>query len=236
MKNVPAVVQIVLGQVYAMSNYILKYSRDERVRYISHLDFIRTFHRTVRRTDLKMSFSQGFNPHPVMTIAMPLSVGVTSDSEYIKIGFCEDYSCDEIKQKLNNEFPPGFRIEAVVMADGKKYDFTKLTRAVYRVEAECNDVSKFDAAAFMDNAELKVMKKSKSGIKEADIRPYIYDFSVKIEDDRKMIIKMCVAAGNEYNLKPDSVIDAMEKYTDDFKVEFFSIHREKILAQDKELI
>lgn len=225
-----------MGQVYVMSNYILKYSRDERVRYISHLDFIRTFHRAVRRADLKMSFSQGFNPHPVMTIAMPLSVGITSDSEYIKIGFEEDYSCDEVMKRLNDAFPPGFKIETVVIQDGKKYDFAKLNRAVYTVELECNDSSLFDAEKFMANRELLVMKKTKSGTKESDIRPYIYDFSASVTDSQKMKLTMCLAAGNEYNLKVDSVIDAMQKYTDGFTVEFFCTHRAKILAGKNELI
>ena len=67
-----------------MSNYVLKYKRDERVKYISHLDFVRLFHRTVRRAGVSFLYSQGFNPHPIMTVAMPLSVGVTSDCEYLK--------------------------------------------------------------------------------------------------------------------------------------------------------
>lgn len=75
-----------------MSNYILKYSRDERVKYISHLDFVRLFHRTVRRTGMNFMFSNGFNPHPIMMVAQPLSVGVTSDCEYMKVGFDGDYS------------------------------------------------------------------------------------------------------------------------------------------------
>ncbi|MBO5059803.1 MAG: DUF2344 domain-containing protein [Clostridia bacterium] len=219
-----------------MSNYVLKYTRDERVKYISHLDFIRTFHRTVRRAGLLMSFSQGFNPHPVMTIAMPLSVGVTSSCEYIKIGFEGDYSEQEIADRLNEAFPKGFKITAVKRTEGKEHDFAKLDRAVYVVEAECGDASAFDAEKFLQNSELLVMKKSKSGVKEADIRPYIYDFSAKCTADNKLILTMCLAAGNTYNLKPDSVIDAMEKYTDGFSVEFFCVHREKILAGTEELI
>ena len=218
-----------------MSNYVLKYSRDERVKYISHLDFIRTFHRTVRRAGLLMSFSQGFNPHPVMTIAMPLSVGVTSDSEYIKIGFQEDYSEQEIMEKLNASLPVGFKILAVRKTEGKELDFAKLDRVIYDVELEwCGQP--FDAEKFLENKELKVMKKSKSGVKEADIRPYIHSFEVLNQKDNKMKIKMCLSAGNNYNLKPDSVIDAMEKYTEEFKVEFFATHRAKILAGNKELM
>lgn len=218
-----------------MSNYVLKYKRDDRVKYISHLDFIRTFHRTVRRAGLLMSFSQGFNPHPVMTIAMPLSVGVTSDSEYIKIGFAEDYAEEEIKERLNSALPCGFEILKVRKTEGKELDFAKLDRAVYNVELEWSG-NGFDAKEFLENKELKVMKKSKSGVKEADIRQYIYDFTVNNQSESKMEITMCLAAGNEYNLKPDTVIDAMEKYTDGFKVEFFATHRAKILTANGELM
>lgn len=217
-----------------MSKYVLKYSRDSRVKYISHLDFIRMFHRAVRRAGLSMEFSEGFNPHPVMTVAMPLSVGVTSDSELIKMGFSEDYGPLDIKNRLNEALPAGFQIKNVVKTEGKKHDFTKLDRAVYDVALECT--GDFDAGKFLANNELVVMKKTKSGEKEADIREYIYDFSVTEKEDGKMQITMTIAAGNLYNLKPDTVILAMEKYTEGFSVEFFCSHRAKILAGDKELL
>ena len=92
------------------------------------------------------------------------------------------------------------------------------------------------ASDFLENKELKVMKKSKSGVKEADIRPYIYDFSAETIEKSKMLLKMCIAAGNEYNLKVDSVIDAMVRYTEGFEIDFFSTHREKILAGDADLL
>ncbi len=218
-----------------MSNYVLKYARDNRVKYISHLDFIRMFHRAVRRAGLLMTFSQGFNPHPVMTVAMPLSVGVTSDCEYMKIGFEGDYSEEEIKDRINAAFPLGYEILKVTKTEGKQHDFSKLDRAVYTVEIECN-AHVFDATGFLKNKELLVMKKTKSGEKEADIRPYIFDFSVENKSEDKMVIRMCVAAGNTYNLKPDTVISAMEKYTDGFLVDFYCVHRDKLLAGDKELL
>lgn len=219
-----------------MSKYVLKYSRDERVKYISHLDFIRTFHRTVRRAGLSMSFSQGFNPHPVMTIAMPLSVGITSECEYMKIGFDEDYSEQEIKERLNDAFPKGFEIVKVCRTEGKEHDFANLDRAVYIVEAECNDSSLFDAEKFLQNDELKVMKKSKSGVKESDIRPYIYSFESENCGKDKIKLTMCIAAGNNYNLKPDTVIEAMQKYNDGFEIDFFCVHRKRISAGENDLI
>lgn len=217
-----------------MSNYVLKYSRDERVRYISHLDFVRMFHRAVRRSGLLMSFSQGFNPHPIMTVAMPLSVGVTADGELMKIGFEEEYTGAEIMEALNRALPDGFRIVAAAKAEGKNPDFSKLDRAVYTVELETKAPIDLDLEKFLQNPALLVMKKSKSGVRESDIRPHIFWMRLEASDGCLHKISMCVSAGNQYNLKPDTVIEAMEKYIDDFFAEFFMVHRNAMLAGNVE--
>lgn len=219
-----------------MSNYVLKYKKGEEVKYLSHLDFVRMFHRTVRRSGLPMSYSQGFNPHPIMTVAMPLSVGVTSDCEYMKIGFDGDFSGDEIKQRLNRAFPKGFEILAAVKTEGKKHDFAKLDRAEYSIEAETENEYIPDTEMFLQNEKILVMKKSKSGVKESDIRPYIYDLKVTEANGSRITLNMVVAAGNNYNLKPETVLEAMEKYLTDFKPTFSMSHRKNIFAGEAELI
>ncbi|MGN0148980.1 MAG: TIGR03936 family radical SAM-associated protein [Clostridia bacterium] len=217
-----------------MSNYILKYSRDDRVKYISHLDFMRLFHRAVRRSGLPFVFSQGFNPHPIMTVAQPLSVGVTSDCEFMKVGFDGEFSETELLIRLNSSMPPGYKVTAARKVEGKEIDITKIDRAVYTVEIECNHA--IDVEEFMANNELKVMKKSKSGVKESDIRPYIYELEHLSSDGNVQTYQMCLSVGSSYNLKPDSVIDAMEKYCDGFKAEFFAVHRNKMTWGGKEYI
>lgn len=215
-----------------MSKYVIKYSRGEEVKYISHLDFVRFIHRVIRRANLPMEFSQGFNPHPIMTVAMPLSVGVTASGELMKIGFDGDFSEEYIKDTLNENMPRGFEIKDV--KKDNKYDFSKLDRAEYIVNIETD--SQIDIDKFLENPELKVMKKSKSGIKEADIRPYIYKIEETEKGDGYITLKMCIAAGNLYNLKPETVIDAMKKYSENFIPKFFTVHREKLLAGKKEII
>jgi len=217
-----------------MSNYILKYSRDDRVKYISHLDFVRLFHRTIRRTGMNFMFSQGFNPHPIMTVAQPLSVGVTSDSEYMKVGFDGDYSDEEVVETINNSFPPGYKILAAKRVEGKEIDLTKLDRAVYTVEVEYE--GEYDLDALLANKELKVMKKSKSGIKESDIRPYIYSIEKIADENGILTLKMCLSVGSTYNLKPESVIDAMVKYCDNFKAGFMSVHRNSMMYGNREFL
>ena len=200
------------------------------MKYISHLDFVRLFHRAVRRTNLQFMFSQGFNPHPVMTVALPLSVGVTADGEYMKVGFDGDYGEDEVKNTINAALPAGYKIIAVKKVEGKEIDLTKLDRAVYTVEAETD--GDFDALKFLENEELIVPKKTKSGIKDSDIRPYIYDLKVENSENGVTVFKMTVAAGSAYNLKPDTVIDAINKYTDGVTVGFFKVHRNAMLRGD----
>lgn len=217
-----------------MSNYIIKYGRDDRVKYISHLDFMRCFHRAVRRSPLQFMFSQGFNPHPIMTIAQPLSVGVTSESEYMKVGFDGEYDGDYIVKTLNAVMPPGFQIYAAKKVDGKNLDITKLDRAVYVVEIECT--GDFDADDFIKNKELKVMKKSKSGVKESDIREHIFYIKKLSRTNGILTLEMCVSVGSAYNLKPESVVDAMEKYSENFKSSFISVHRKKMLCGNKEYL
>ena len=219
-----------------MSNYIIKYSKGDSVKYISHLDFVRTFHRAARRGGLLMEYSGGFNPHPVMTIAMPLSVGVTSETEYMKIGFLDDYTEEEIKSRLNAAFPEGLFVIAVKKLTEKEKMFSKINKVVYKTEIECNDSSLFDSDAFLSNKQLLVMKKTKSGEKKADIRPYIYEFEAKKSEKNKIEVKMCLAAGNDYNLKVETVLAAMEKYSEGFEITFSMSHRVKILADDKEIL
>lgn len=217
-----------------MSNYVLKYSRDDRVKYISHLDFVRLFHRTIRRSGMNFVFSQGFNPHPIMTVAQPLSVGVTSDCEYMKVGFDGEYSEQEIVETINNAFPPGYKILAAKHVEGKEIDITRIDRAVYTAEFEYEGNAEPEKLLLYD--ELKVMKKSKSGLKESDIRPYIYSIEKTADENGIAVIRMCIAIGSVYNLKPQSVIDAMEKYLDNFKAGFMTVHRNLMTIGDKELL
>ena len=211
-----------------MSNYILKYKRDERVKYISHLDFVRLFHRTVRRSGVPFIYSQGFNPHPVMTVAMPLSVGVTSDCEYMKVGFEDVFSCEEIKERINSSFPPGFEICDVIKLKAKEIDLTKINKARYTVEVELGNDSDIDVDVFLENSEILVMKKSKSGVRESDIRPYIYELKKISKETNVVTLKMCLACGSSYNLKPDTVIDAISKYLS-VEIKFICVHRNELV-------
>ena len=213
-----------------MSKYILKYARDERVKYISHLDFIRLFHRTVRRSGVDFLFSEGFNPHPIMTVAMPLSVGVTSDGEYMKVGFTDKYPPEEILKRINDSFPPGYTALAIYKLQGKEIDLTKINKAEYTIKCEIEDgYSPCDISKFLEQKSVTVMKKTKSGVNPSDIRPYIYSLSEVNTAGKTVTYKMCLSCGNTYNLKPETVITGMEATDKGFKSSFICVHRNGLL-------
>lgn len=207
-----------------MSNYVIKYSRGDRVKYISHLDFVRMFHRTVRRAGLPFVFSQGFNPHPVMTVAVPLSVGVTADGEYMKVGFDTALSEAEIADELNRALPDGFKVRAVKRVEGKELDFNVIERAVYELDAEAENPDAFNAERLLERGELCVMKKSKSGERETDIRPLIYSAERIAPVSGNLGLRVCLAAGNNATLKPETFVAAVNKYTA-AEIGFFMSHR-----------
>lgn len=217
-----------------MAKYIVKYGRDERVKFISHLDFVRCFHRAVRRSKLNFEFSQGFNPHPVMTIAQPLPVAVTSESEYMKVGLVGDFTDNEICDELNSSMPPGFRVYKVKRVEGKEIDLTKINMAEYITEIECNVPC--NCESLLDFNELIVPKKTKSGVKDSDIRPYIYRIENMGYNDGVMTVKMTVACGSDYNLKPQTVVEAMAKYLEGFTFQFCQSHRLSMLINGKEVM
>ena len=215
-----------------MSKYILEYARDHRVKYISHLDFIRMFHRAVRRSGVDFLFSEGFNPHPIMTVAMPLSVGVTSDGEYMKVGFEDNFSENEIKARINAALPPGFEIKSVYKLKAKEIDLTKIKTAEYTVVAELESGSKpCLPEEILSKEYVVVMKKSKSGEKPSDIRPHIYSIEMLDDSNGCAVYKMKLSCSNAYNLKPETVISAMESLNNSFKASFLCIHRNRLVLE-----
>lgn len=217
-----------------MAKYILKYGRDDRVKFISHLDFVRCFHRAVRRSKLNFEFSQGFNPHPVMTIAQPLPVAVTSECEYMKVGLVTELSEKEIAAELDKSMPPGFYVYNVRQVEGKEIDLTKIDMAEYITEIECENPGDIDF--ILNQKELIVPKKTKSGVKDSDIRPHIFEIENIGFKDGIQILRMVISCGSQYNLKPETVVSAMEKYCNGFKPTFTASHRKRMLINKEEVM
>ncbi|MDL2289676.1 TIGR03936 family radical SAM-associated protein, partial [Clostridia bacterium OttesenSCG-928-F22] len=114
---------------------IAKFTKEEPVRYISHLDIQRLFGRAFRRTDIPITYSKGFNPHPVLSFAMALPLGQTSSGEYMDIGLDAAVSTEEFIEKCNASLPQGIRIlEARMVGDKFPSLMSKVLLADYTIK------------------------------------------------------------------------------------------------------
>ncbi|WDC83872.1 TIGR03936 family radical SAM-associated protein [Caloramator sp. mosi_1] len=102
-----------------MNRYVFKLKKIGNTKYISHLDTMRTLHRAIRRAGLPLTYSKGFNPHPSISFASPLSVGVESLAEYIDIEFDSILKAKEIIEKLNVNLPIGMEVLKVIPINKK---------------------------------------------------------------------------------------------------------------------
>ena len=207
------------------SNYFLRYEKTENAKYVSHLDFVRMFGRALRRAHLPMAYSEGFNPHPLLGFALPLSVGYTSECEILEISLTENLAPSEIMDRLNAVLPGGVKI---LSAHEGKSNMKKLDIALYQVYPEKTPPGTLE---FLSMDKILIEKKTKSGIKETDIRPDIKDIKVTLGK-----IEMTLSAGSRNNLKPEVVIAAMNKYIAGYNSGDCKYHRKQIYDMDMNVI
>ena len=212
-----------------MNKYRLKYQKSEEARYISHLDFVRTIGRTFKRANLPVKYTQGFNPHIIMSVALPISVGVLSNSEYMDIELIENMKTSDLIQSINDNIPLGLKIlDAKKLTDSDK-SFNKIESAKYLVYTIGNgDINVED---FLSLKEVVVEKKTKKGISDVDIRKDIKDIKYLGKDEEYDVFVMQLSAGSIANLKPETVLNAFCKFMG-YKTDFYKVVRTNIYFEN----
>lgn len=203
----------------------------EDIRYISHLDLIRTFNRMLFRSGLPVKHSEGFNPHICLNIALPLPVGVISQRETADLELTEELSEDEIKTALSEAAPPGIKIKEVTSVLLPLYKH--IAKAKYEIKIKCNK-SKEDIISFLDGNEIITSKKTKKGIKDVDIKPLIYGYEVK-EKDGYILITAVLAAGSSLNLNPLLLAKTTENGIEGFETDELSVTRICFMTEDGQI-
>ncbi|MGM9552466.1 MAG: TIGR03936 family radical SAM-associated protein [Clostridia bacterium] len=207
-------------------DFYARYKKFGRAKYISHLDMVRVFNRVFRRGGIPVYYSEGFNPHPKISFALPLSVFYESECEILLFSVTEDLNGEELCERLNLVMPEG--LEIIEVLPGKP-PIKNLTYALYNVYAPLPTNEELDK--FMANTSIVVPKKTKSGIKDTDIRCDVHE--IKLYDN---YMTMLLSAGSQANLKPDVVIKAMNKYIDNYSAPDAEYLRKAIFTDRMEAI
>ncbi len=181
-----------------MADIRVCFTKLNKLKYISHLDLQRAIHRMLVRSDLPIAYTEGFNPHPRLNIALPLSIYQEGERELFDFRIVSEVSVEEIKEKLQKAAFPGMDIVDVAVADGK----LATKRAIWRLETETDmDIDEFISAF---DGEMLVTKRSKTGEKTVDISPMTKLVSAERSENGIVARVELNAAGNDY-LNPSYV-------------------------------
>lgn len=218
----------------------IQYKKNGMMKFLSHLDMVRLVERSMRRAKMPLKFSQGFNPHPKIAFAAPLSVGLTSDYELVDIELTEVIDLDQFRAIFPTAFPAGIQMVRCTLIEQSKSLMSMVSDCAYAVKVTGDQeiVNKFAKVAecLLDQDELIVIKKSKEkrkADKEINIRPLIKEFAVLDLSENETVLRMKLASGSVGNLKPETVIEQIAKMGEmTIKPENVRIHRVMLFGDD----
>ena len=215
----------------------LLFSKTGRSKYISHLDLMRTFQRAFQRADLTIKHTEGFNPHPFISILLPLSTGFSSQCEILEFQLLASVAMSDVPARLNAVLPEGITVDACY-EEGRKAK--EMTFVDYRLTMEYENGIPADAAAawneMLNRESLEVIKKSKkakSGETTVDIAKLVKSFCVTLEDD-SVVLEARISAQNP-GLNPQLLLTAFSREYPDLVPDFIGYHRLAVLDKEENI-
>ena len=197
--------------------------------WISHLDLMRLFQRAFKRAGLPLTHTQGFNPRPSVSIALPLSVGIESRCELLDFELeGQKVANEEIMVRLNENLVSGVKILAVYD------DFSKIKNLAYldciltlEYDSGIPDGCESQLKELFGREEVIVEKRTKNGPKAENIIPLIRSLEISREDDHVLSLSARICCQNPA-LNPMQMAAAIELYLPDMKPDFVKSRRVEV--------
>jgi len=202
-----------------MTKFRFRYIKTGKAKYISHLDLMATMQRSFLRAGLKLEYSKGFNPHPYISVALPLPVGSESICELMDVGLKDDV----IPNIKDIKLPVGISI-VEVYKPARKFNeaaWIDVEAEVQYTQRTFNDIIEKLKQHFMQK-NIVISKKSKRGYKDIDIIPYIKDMS--FYEDKGIYFRAKISAQNPTL----NASDLENAFGDDLKPDGMKIKRIEI--------
>ena len=198
-----------------MKNVRVWFKKDDQCRYISHLDLNRVMIRAIQKSRLPVWHTEGFNVHPYITFALPLSLGFRGERESMDMRILDDnLKLDVIKDELNKCLPNGLSVFDVTEPKMKP---GAIASAKFKMRLSCDEYSVEELYTklqeMLSSDEILVDKKTKKGIKKIDIKEYFKD-AKHYDTENDVVIRVTLPAGSTTNINPTLLVKAFfEKYS-----------------------
>lgn len=195
---------------------LMQFQKGDIVRHLGLLDLQRTIQRALRRSGLPIAYSNGFNPHIVMSFASALSSGVPGDAELLDVSLNGDTTEEACLEAMNRVLPPALKVSRIRLVDDR---FPKVTAAMqqaqYRITLRGENTEKMVSAIadFLKEEEIMALRKTKKAETMVNIRPMIHVLDAEYNDaeDTAVIIAR-VSFVETATLKPDLLMNTLAKY------------------------
>ena len=207
----------------------MQITKDRDIRFISHLEYVRTIERAIRRAKLPAAYSEGFNPHLKFSLASALGVGVVSYTEFVEIELAEPVEIEAAARALDKALPRGIRVLAAdAVANNTAALMAEAAGASYVVTLPYDKDITEAVANYNDAVELlfkKAAPKRKEKFKEIDVKFYIPEIAVELKDGKTIFSFECKITPTG-SMKAVDLLNALnEAYALDLPVEMADIER-----------
>ena len=209
------------------------FEKTGKAKYISHLDLMRTMQRIFVRADISIKHTEGFNPHPYMVFALPLSVGAESVCELLDIELEDDgEDFEKIPSRLNKTAPDGIVFTEAYVPDTKFKNIAFLSvTGIFEYDNGADDSTINDLNTFFGQDEIVIKKKTKRGYGDTDIKPGIKDISFELVSSDIVKVSACVTAQNP-TTNPELIVSALREKRAELAPDFAEFKRLSMLDGD----
>jgi len=216
----------------AVQRLRLRFSRGQELKYISHLDLMRLWERALRRVDIPLVYSEGYSPHPRISLAAPLSIGMTSEAELMDVIISRSASAGSAIRAARQELPRGLDIveflQVPVTAPSLQ---SQLRYAEYHVEAKADrsaEETRMAVDSLLNTAELPWQHMRDTGPRLYDLRALIEHIWLERHDSLTFTLGMRLSCGPEGTGRPEQVAAALG-----LRGHPLSIHRTKLILAER---
>ena len=195
-----------------MNRLRVRFGRAAELKFISHLDLTRLWHRLLRRAGIELAYSEGFNPRPRLSLAVPLQIGVTSEAELMDLFTTKTTTPQDFSSAVQPQLPPGlavfqvFRIPLTVPALQASVTHVDYKVAVL-VPRGFNVASSI--TSILDSPSIPWRHQRDTGTKCYDLRPLITALRLAGYDNSLATLDMKLQCGPQGTGRPEQVVKAM---------------------------
>lgn len=208
----------------------MKFYKKGKLKFISHLDLVRTLKGALLRAKIPIYYTEGFNPHPKMVFALPLPLGEESVCEYLDIRLTEAREREALLSAVNAQLTADMRFTEAYLPERS---FQEITAARYEMRFREITAEALEKAL---SGSLPVMKKSKKGMAEVDLKPHILSVSLQEEPlpegGIEIVADALLASSESSFVSPENLVKALRTATG-ASLEDYDVLRREVYAGEE---